>query len=104
MNIAELRRLEAEATTGEWVVSDDYEYRIVLKDQPYEAIIEAISCNDGTGGVIAKDEDLALIVAMRNALPELLKALEESQAENASLRRVNKALGNMLEPHGGVDV
>lgn len=109
--IEELRRLEAEATPGPWKTDGTF---IENKTHILATSYHPENC----------ERDAALIVAMRNALPELLsqheqliervlryatdyvprKDLEEAQAENASLRRVNKALGNMLEPHGGVDV
>lgn len=58
--IAELRRLEAEATPGPWDVSG-----LTVYDTCMDSVASTHSAADA-----------ALIAAMRNALPELLKALE----------------------------
>jgi len=106
MNIAELRRLEAEARPRPWGLKG-----------PNEA-------GDFTVGQIAQDDqekdieqdrkDAALIVAMRNALPELLKALEAAQeladwcefevGADTGLTPGLETLREYLPPHGGVDV
>lgn len=61
MNIAELHRLEAEATPGDW----DQSGLIV-----YDTCMDAVCTGNSS-------VDAALIVAMRNALPELLAKAED---------------------------
>src|SRR5690606_27178297 len=70
--IAELRRLDAEATPGPWEFDDEDE--ITIRQPEPRA---------------AWKKDAALIVAMRNALPELLKAVEWQDISTApELERV----------------
>jgi len=73
--VAELRRLEAAATKGPWRKhGDGYS---VMGD------------GDISGYAIADDvddpADVALIVAMRNALPELLAMLDELRKKNRAI-------------------
>ena len=126
--IAELRRLEAEATPGPWDVSG-----LTVYD----------TCMDGVASTHSAS-DAALIVALRNALPELLKAVEEATPSKEGLSPwpgwdssrdpwsqskhqdqvcravfgdtwsmedahtlisfINRTWGAPLPPHGGVDV
>lgn len=65
--IEELKRLEAEATPGDWDVSG-----LTVYDTCMDSVASTHSAADA-----------ALIVAMRNALPELLKALEWQPIETA---------------------
>jgi len=71
--IAELRRLDAEATPGEWV-----ECRDDTDPPSWEHLVEARDadgiCDDVAHNV--RGTDAVLIAAMRNALPALLDAAE----------------------------
>jgi hypothetical protein len=58
MDLAELRRLHESATPGPWSSDDQKRLRAML----------------------LRDADAALIVAMRNALPELLERVERLEA------------------------
>ena len=132
MNIAELRRLEAEVTPGPLRV-----YKLSSGDVIVETS-DPIPLNVARfhqGAIVNARREAALYVAMRNALPELLKALEEARSErdllqdildarpsiNAGLPEsyirwsqslysgelIRAALDHMgrnpLPPHGGVD-
>lgn len=67
--IAKLRRLEAEATPGEWDYGNETKQLFIHGALGHRYVI----------AVDMDKNDAALIVAMRNALPELLKALEEAR-------------------------
>src|SRR5690606_36143739 len=110
MKIDELRRLEAEATPGPWDVSG-----LTVYDTCMDSVASTHSAADA-----------ALIVAMRNALPELLKALEtpvawrtrqrvgpyapyswvytDKQAVTSDDDVYETMPPPALPPHGGVDV
>lgn len=80
IDISELRRLEAEATPGEWFDTDYGVVRQGRTDAPIASIY-------GDREVFPQDERMlanaALIVAMRNSLPELLKAVEWQSMDSA---------------------
>lgn len=80
--VAELRRLEAEATVGEWrhgPESHDVSGPVTWRDgdgdwcpKGFRLTCRGASCGDHSA-------DAALIVAMRNALPALLDYIENSE-------------------------
>lgn len=74
IDIAELRRLEAEATPGKW----SYKSKYVFAGKNCIALTDTDNAPDRR-----MEANAALIVAMRNALPELLKSLKWQPIETA---------------------
>ncbi len=103
--IEELRRLEAEATPGEW----SYKSKYVFAGKNCIALTDTDNAPDRR-----MEANAALIVAMRNALPELLRALEAAReladwcefevGADLDLTPGLSDLRKALPPHGGVDV
>ncbi len=85
--LAELRRLEAAATPGEWefqVSNDDGLRRF---GTPLGVpVARAFHSRDLLADIAIDDQDAALIVAARNALPRLLAQVEALTAENKRMR------------------
>lgn len=97
MDAQQLDALEAmhkRATQGEWNVYDGCSWRrIGLSDGVTEILWPEVSRHDrhpDIGGV-NRDNDLALIVAMRNALPDLLAAARERDALQRDLAALRTA-------------
>ena len=97
MNPDELETLLAKATQGKWKVSayytgtgpDEVCRGMLVLDDDDDWPIGIISENDPPMGDTLSD-DLDLIVALRNAAPELIAAarrVAELEAENARLRK-----------------
>ena len=97
IDIAELRRLLAEASPGPWeydgVPVDDSHWTVaeIARGAPLPMI--------EVPGSEAKDAnaDAALIVALRNAAPELLDRLERAEEERDELARKLVIATNALE-------
>lgn len=99
MNIAELRRLEAEATPGPWSVDRHFVVgpRLDTDDQSH-GMINGVADIYGPN----RSKDAALIVAMRNALPEMLDRKEEDgwqPIETAPVWKDENDLILLYEPH-----
>jgi len=92
MNIAELRRLEAEATPGV------ARYGVRTNGSIWISIGDLISGPHRQFDFDGPEAEAALYVAMRNALPELLMALEEARERNAIMEN---ALTNISMMHDG---
>ena len=82
--VRELRALEQEATAAPW-------------NKPYkgntgtwDVCVGRVGDRDWIASATIFEEDAALIVAARNALPALLDAVERLSAENAELREAIK--------------
>src|SRR5579883_2633421 len=87
--IAELRRLEAAATKGPWKVDSTNLYHRICSDQKWAEIATLIIPFPSTLGQIKAGKQAgvvaAFIVAMRNALPELLAMLDELRKKNRAI-------------------
>lgn len=92
--LAELDRLDALATPGEWMVWNSCSWRrIGSADQSTRILWPSNDRSDGHPDIsgINRDADLVLIVALQNAWPQLRAALEKAQQDRERLRKV--ALG-----------
>jgi hypothetical protein len=93
--IAELRRLHADVPPGEWVTAPNHDH------SPHPRCLGIFNGSREVlrhGGM--RYSDAALVVAMRNALPQLLDALEELERERDELlghvRRMENELGALV--------
>lgn len=78
-----LKELEAKATPGEWEIYGSNSWRrIGLKSEYKEILWPCIAGHDGHPDLSGRnrDNDLALLLALRNALPEILEALESTDS------------------------
>ncbi len=82
-NTTKLRELERAATPGEWTYHDNgFDGGICLKIQAHEKSVSYIFGGEPCEGRIEPDDpDAALVVAMRNALPEMLDEVEKLRKE-----------------------
>lgn len=114
IDIAELRRLEAEATPG-LVRSYELYSGDVIVETANSVPLKVARFHQGA--IVDAKREAALYVAMRNALPELLKAVETiQQIENTAcegldcgetreaLIEIKYAARKAIPPRGGVDV
>src|SRR5690606_34086770 len=84
IDLAELERLDAEATPGPWQVID------------YDGINVV-----GPRGIIVDDKgfaDCALIAAARTAVPALIKRVRELERDNAGMRARLSEIATEREP------
>lgn len=82
--LAELRELEAKATPGEWEVHEVTDYDEVISRGMM--VKGGRGINRGEEFELFGEDDAALIVALRNALPSLLARIEQLERENKELR------------------
>lgn len=76
LDLGELRRLHEAATPGPWETSrigDEPYMRLETKDQ-------GLQISAFLGAITAQEGNMALIAAMRNALPALLSIAEAAEA------------------------
>ena len=92
---AELRRLHADVQPGEWATGPNHDH------SPHPRCLGIFNGSREVlrhGGM--RYSDAALVVAMRNALPQLLDALEELERERdellAHVRRMENELGALV--------
>jgi len=106
--IAELRRLEANAAPAPWVVGDEWEITFYAKpENDYqrersvgkpgypEAVVQG---GEQRGDPAVSDEDAAFIAAARNALPRLL---DEREALIQALQTMATHLRRSIDSGGG---
>ena len=86
IDLDELERLEREATPGPWVA---WRSEIFPGSDAKAYDEDSIVCCEGQEGV-ARHANAALIVAARNALPELIRELKELREE--VLERLERGL------------
>jgi len=86
--LADLERLLEEATPGEWVVGDNRfprnEGDIVSWDKharDYDTVFAGVAIDGYNPPLSGRQEDKALVVALRNAAPALLAELRELRAK-----------------------
>lgn len=92
---AELRRLHADVPPGDWATAPNHDH------SPHP---RSLGVFNGSREVLRHGgmtySDAALVVAMRNVLPQLLDALEELERERDELlghvRRMEKELGALV--------
>lgn len=83
MNLGELKELEAKATPGPWKLDKPGKapYTIISRNGGWETLVANISW-------LADAEDNGpFILAMRNALPELIAEIEKLRTEQQRRRR-----------------
>ena len=70
-----LEALEKKATPGKWMVYDSNSWRRIGIDGEYREILWPDKAHDGHPemGGINRDNDLTVLTAARNALPELIR-------------------------------
>jgi hypothetical protein len=79
----ELAKLLETATPGPWVWWTSNSWRRLKRDHHgiTQNVLEPYVCSDGHPDCSIRDEDMALIAAMRNHLPTLLTALTDMRGE-----------------------
>lgn len=90
INVAELRRLLGAATPGPWgtvgeqsICGDENGFAEVVGPGPVDCMAY---CYGGSSQLEWGENDRALIVALRNAAPALLRVLDAAQEARATLR------------------
>lgn len=80
----ELECLEQHATHGQWTVYDSNSWRRIGLRGEYQTIIEPTVHRDGCPDLTGKnrDNDLTLLMWLRNHVPEIIAALRAAASEN----------------------
>lgn len=90
-DIAELRRLEREATAGPWVVtvsySDPVAHRCGLETEDFVPLTTIAECAEGDPSDYFTEADAVFIRDIRNAAPALFDEVESQAARIAALEK-----------------
>jgi hypothetical protein len=87
--IANLEALHAAATSGPWYWSTSNSWRRLSAEHRDGGVLCPVrSHGDGHPDLSVREEDMELIVAMRNSLPAILRALKAAEFARDRLRAV----------------
>lgn len=92
--LAELRRLEAAMTPGEWKLYDQTIICAHDAESDYDATVADTTCNLGKP---ADSHNAAGIAALRNAAPRLIAAAEEAERLRVENERLRAALESLVD-------
>jgi hypothetical protein len=89
-----LERIEKDFTPGAWELYTSNSWRRIGLKFDYRTIIEPVKLNDGHPDLTAKNpEDVKGLIALRNALPEIIAALS---ATSPTIGQLRSALAHTL--------
>ena len=90
--VARLRSMLEKATPGEWALYDSNSWRRIGLKAQYREILWPCRANDGIADFSGpnRENDLAALIACKNAVPALLSRIEALEAAMGELNAANE--------------